>query len=482
MTGRLPPAAEVAERVLAASRSDHCMAVVEEHSEVDVRFANNTTTTNGLRRQRRVTAISVRAVPGGMAVGVESRSGAPDVDDLVRAAETSAAGAPPADDASELLMPGAGPSVGVVGTSGRGRSSQDAGASGFTEPAAVTGLGVLKGVLEGLGDAFDRARARSQVLSGFAVHQLETVYLASSTGLRARHEQPTGSLELVARSSDGTRSAWAGRGTSWFDDVDLRSTHAELERRLGWAERRVEIPAGRHEVILPPDATADLIIFLYGDLSGRDAEDGRSVFSAPGGVTRLGQPITSAPFELRSDPEERGLECVPFLVATASGTDTSVFDNGLPVQRTAWIERGRLERLFYHRAGARRSATRPSPPGDNLVLEMPGATGSVDDLVASTRRGLLLTCLWYIRTVDPVTALLTGLTRDGVYLVEDGEVVGAVNNFRFNESPVELLSRVAEAGASQRAYSRESGEWMNRTAMPPLRVADFNMSSVSPAT
>ena len=102
--------------------------------------------------------------------------------------------------------------------------------------------------------------------------------------------------------------------------------------------------------------------------------------------------------------------------------------------------------------------------------------------MARTGRGLLLTCLWYIREVDPVTLLLTGLTRDGVYLVEDGEVVGAVNNFRFNESPIGVLARSTEAGASERALSREWSEWAPRTAMPALRVAEFNMSSVSPAT
>jgi predicted Zn-dependent protease len=121
-------------------------------------------------------------------------------------------------------------------------------------------------------------------------------------------------------------------------------------------------------------------------------------------------------------------------------------------------------------------------PGDNLILELPGATDSLDDLIARTDRGLLLTCLWYIREVDPVTLLVTGLTRDGVYLVEGGEVVGAVNNFRFNESPIDVLARTSEAGRSVRALSREWGDWQNRTAMPALRVADFNMSSVSPAT
>ncbi len=459
------PAEELVERILAASRADACMAVVEEDSEVEVRFANNTTTTNGMRRQRRVTAISFKASDGGVAAGVDSRSGNPDVEELVRASEADAEGSPAAEDAAELITgnaPGSG--------------------SELAESPATTELSVLRPVIDGLAAAFDLARGRGHVLSGFATHQLGTVYLASSTGLRARHEQPTGTLELVARSTDGTRSAWAGSGTSWFDDVDLAAMHERLEHRLGWAERRVEMPEGRYETILPPDAAADLMVFLYEFLSGRDAEDGRSVFSAPGGGTRLGQSIAEVPFELRSDPGEPGLECAPFLVTTVSGGDVSVFDNGLPLVRTSWIAEGRLQRLLYHRAGAARSGAPSAAPIDNLVLEAPGATGTVEDLVAGTERGLLLTCLWYIRTVDPVTALLTGLTRDGVYLVEKGEVVGAVNNFRFNESPVQLLARVVEAGATTRALSRESGEWMSRTAMPPLRVADFNMSSVSPAT
>ncbi len=160
----------------------------------------------------------------------------------------------------------------------------------------------------------------------------------------------------------------------------------------------------------------------------------------------------------------------------------SVFDNGLPIGRTGWIEEGRLRRLQYHRAAAARAGVEPAPPVGNLTLVLPGATAGLDDMIAGTERGLLLTCLWYIREVDPVTLLLTGLTRDGVYLVEHGEVVGAVNNFRFNESPIDVLARALEAGRSERALSREWGEWMNRTAMPALRVADFNMSSVSPAT
>ena len=462
---RLPAASEVIERALSASAADDCVVVVTDGSEADVRFANNTTTTNGVRRDRRVTVMSFVAGAGGdgVAVGVASRTGAVDVADLVRASEAEASGAPPADDAADL-----------VGGSGAPPA--------FGAPPVMTDLSALDGVVRSLADAFGRARSAGHVLAGFASHRVDTICLGSSRGLALRHEQPNGSLQLVARSADGARSSWAGTGTSWFDDIEVEVLHDRLVRRLAWAERRVELPAGRYETILPPDAAADLMVVLSHALSGRDAEDGRSVFSAPGGATRLGEVLSPLPFRLRSDPAEPGLECAPFVIATASGADVSVFDNGLPVGPVAWIDGGRLGALEYHRAAAARSGATATAPGDNLALELPGATDSLDDLVARTGRGLLLTCLWYIREVDPVTLLVTGLTRDGVYLVEDGEVTAAVNNFRFNESPVDVLARTMEAGGTVRALSREWGEWQSRTAMPALRVADFNMSSVSPAT
>ncbi len=155
----------------------------------------------------------------------------------------------------------------------------------------------------------------------------------------------------------------------------------------------------------------------------------------------------------------------------------------MPLDRIDWIKDGYLAHLRYHRAGAARSGVRVAPYIDNLILrDGDGVGGSVDDMVARTERGLLLTCLWYIREVDPSTGLLTGLTRDGVYVIEDGVVVGAANNFRFNESPVDLLARASEAGTSVRALGRELGEYLNRCIVPPLRIPDFNMSSVSQAS
>jgi predicted Zn-dependent protease len=154
------------------------------------------------------------------------------------------------------------------------------------------------------------------------------------------------------------------------------------------------------------------------------------------------------------------------------------------VSATDWISDGRLAELIRTRSWAARSGEQPRPAVGNLILESSGdaARPTLAQMIAGTKRALLLTCLWYIREVDPQTLLLTGLTRDGVYLVEDGEVRGAVNNFRFNESPIDLLTRISEVGETVPTQPREWGDYFSRTAMPALRVRDFNMSTVSPAS
>jgi predicted Zn-dependent protease len=201
--------------------------------------------------------------------------------------------------------------------------------------------------------------------------------------------------------------------------------------------------------------------------------------SAPGGGTRVGERLTSLPLTLFSDPMAPGLACTPFVAVTNSSETMSVFDNGMEIGQVDWIREGVINALAYPRATAARFGVPVAVGADNLVM----TGGSVDlaDMIAATERGLLLTTLWYIREVDPTTLLLTGLTRDGVYLVEDGEVTGAVNNFRFNESPLDLLRRATEAGVSEQTLPREWGDWATRAAMPSLRIPDFHMSSVSQA-
>ncbi|MGW4239023.1 metallopeptidase TldD-related protein [Streptomyces sp. NPDC004749] len=461
-TSRISKPHEIVERALSLSTADGCVVVADEQSSANLRWAGNALTTNGVTRGRTLTVVATVDGARGTASGVVSRAAvtADDLEPLVRAAEEAARAAGPAEDAQPLVS--GGPA-----------------ADGFTDAPAETSSAVFSDFAPALGESFARARSGGRELYGFAHHQLTSTYLGTSTGLRLRHDQPTGTLELNAKSPDRTRSAWAGQSTRDFTDVDPGALDAELARRLAWAERRIELPAGRYETLLPPTAVADLLVYQLWSSSARDAAEGRTVFSRPGGGTRVGEKLSELPLTLRSDPAEPGLQSAPFVIAHSSGDDSSVFDNGLPLTATDWVRDGELNRLVTTRHSAALTGLPVAPGIDNLVLEGGGGR-SLEEMVAATERGLLLTCLWYIREVDPATLLLTGLTRDGVYLVENGEVVGEVNNFRFNESPVDLLSRAVEAGRTERTLPREWGDWFTRAAMPALRVPDFNMSSVSP--
>lgn len=467
-TGGRDAAHEIVERALELSRADGCIVVADEESTANLRWAANALTTNGVTRGRRLTVISTVAGAHGTAAGVVSREAVTtdEVESLVRASERAARAGGPAEDAQPLVTP------------------QGAGAAaGFTDPPAATSIEVFAAFAPTLGEALGRAGRDGRLLYGFARHELTSTYLGSSTGVRLRHDQPTGVVEINAKTGDLLGSAWAGAATRDFTDVDVAAVHADLDRRLDWTARRVDLPAGRYETLLPPTAVADLMIYQYWTSTGRDAAEGRSVFSAAGGSTRIGERLSELPLTLRSDPAHPGLEAAPFVVARSSSPSESAFDNGMPIAPTDWIRDGVLTDLVTTRHSAGMTGLPVRPWVDNLVLTTGDpAAADLDDLVAGTRRGLLLTCLWYIREVDPQTLLLTGLTRDGVYLVENGEVTAAVNNFRFNESPVDLLGRATQAGRTQPCLSREWSDYFTRTAMPPLRVPDLNMSSVSQAS
>jgi predicted Zn-dependent protease len=472
-TGGFSPQ-EAVERALAASRSQDCVVIAEETSSANLRWAGNTLTTNGVSSSRQLTVIAIDRRAEGASAGIISRAGVgPDqIEEVVREAEHAAAEATPAEDAAQV--------TGGDEAAPFGRNSDE---PGWDSPPGRTEIGVLRDFAAALGETLRQAQAADRKLYGFAEHDLVSTFLGTSRGLRRRYDQPTGRVELNAKSADLTRSAWTGAATRDFTDVDIAGLDAGLSGRLDWAKRSISLPAGRYETLLPPTAVSDLLVYLYWSAGAKDAADGRTVFSKAGGGTRVGEQLSSQPVTLSSDPRAAGLRCPPFVIAHASGSDSSVFDNGLTLNPTAWIQDGTLAALHSSRHSAALAGLPFTPAIDNLIFAT-SAIGAptLEEMIASTDRALLLTCLWYIREVDPQVLLLTGLTRDGVYLVEDGEVVGAVNNFRFNESPVGMLGRLLEVGATVPTLPREWGDYFNRAAMPPVRVEGFNMSSVSQAS
>ena len=438
-------------------RADETIVLVSDRIGTSLRWANNSMTTNGVSTARRVTVISI--VRRGNSAHVGSLTSAevdPSViEGLVAASQAAAGSAPEARDAAPLLSGNTVP-------------------ADWDAPIPGTGPEVFSTIAGPLARGF---RGTDQ-LFGFARHALETTFLATSSGLRRRYTQPTGSVEINGK-RDGA-SAWVAVGTPDFADVPTDSLLEQLSVRLGWARRSVELPAGRYETILPPSAVADMMVYLGWSMTGRGAQEGRTALSTLDGGTRVGEKLTDLPLTLYSDPSAAGLGCTPFVAAASSSEALSVFDNGLDIGRVDWIRDGVINALAYPRAAAAEFGAPVAVAADNVL--MTGGGTELADMIAETEYGLLLTTLWYIREVDPTTLLLTGLTRDGVYLVEDGEVTAAVNNFRFNESPLDLLRRASQAGVSEPALPREWGDYVTRAAMPSLRIPDFHMSSVSQAT
>src|SRR3954447_5412120 len=361
---------ELVEHALSTTTSDQCVVIVRDSTSANLRWANNTLTTNGVMHDVSVTVVAFSGAGEGTAAGSVSGSAASteQVTRIVEEADAAAAASGPAEDAAELLA---------------GDAADD-----WSEPSGETSIEVYADFAPALGEAFRTATADSRILYGFVNHDVTTTYLGSSTGLRRRHVQPTGYYGCTAKPTDLSTSAWVGGATRDFSDVDVSVLDAELERRLGWASRQVRLDAGRYDTVLPPTAVSDLMIYAYWTASARDANDGHTVYSKRGGGTRIGEVLSDKPFHMYSDPGYDRLQAPPFTTAASSSSIESVFDNGLPLSRTDWVKDGRLTALLQNRFSASLTGQPVTPYVDNPVVSVDGATGSTQDLVAGLDRGL----------------------------------------------------------------------------------------------
>jgi predicted Zn-dependent protease len=206
---------------------------------------------------------------------------------------------------------------------------------------------------------------------------------------------------------------------------------------------------------------AQLVVF-YAD--ARQADEGRSPFSKPGGGNKVGEKIVDSRVTIFSDPADAQLLAQPF------------DGEGLPIARQVWVENGSLKQLQYSRFWAKKNGV--TPTGGATSLKMQGGSATMDEMIKSTERGILVTRLWYLREVDPRTILYTGLTRDGTFLIEEGRISRSISNLRFNESPLFMLNNIEMLGPSERVAGTEAG---GSVAMPALKVRDFNFTSLSEA-
>lgn len=275
------------------------------------------------------------------------------------------------------------------------------------------------------------------------------------------------SLSTTARTSDGQSSGYFLR--NHFDVARLDTARVGREavgRALRSQNARVLDP-GIYPVILEPQAADDLIRFNW---DARSADEGRSPYSAPGGKTKLGQPIFDPRINVYSDPWH------PEVPGSAAAQD------GLPAEKIHFVRNGVLENLQYSRYWAKQKDQRPTPGPVNTIIKASGKTATVDEMIADMKKGFLVSRFWYIRSVDPRTALFTGLTRDGVWYIENGKIQYPVRNFRFNQSILALLApgNIEMIGAPERVSGSET-QGRGASMTPALKVKQFHFSSLSEA-
>ena len=321
----------------------------------------------------------------------------------------------------------------------------------------------------------DRARAALAALqltraagdlaaAGFLEAGVSAYALGNRAGLFAYDRRTSSNYTLTVRSADGTGSGWAAADHPDWGQVDVPALVRRATTKARLSRNPVAIEPGRYTVILEPQAVGDLVQLVGNYAGAREADEGRSPFVKQGGGNKVGEKVADERVTLFSDPADPQLLARPF------------DGDGLPLGRQVWIENGVLKQLYYSRFWARKQGKQAT--GAPSSLKMAGGTQSTDDLIKGTRRGVLVTRLWYLREVDPRTILYTGLTRDGTFLVENGAITKALRNFRFNESPLFMLNNLEALGRPERLAGTEQG---GDVVMPALRVRDFTFTSLSEA-
>ena len=427
------------ERAIRLSKADAIRVNVQSGRDANLRFADNQMSTSGVST---TTSIRIQSVFGKRRASVVTNNRTDD--GLRRAVEQSEALARLAPEDPEYL--------GELG-------SQEYASipSWFDSTAELSAEARARAALTALEPA--RA-ARDLTVAGFVACSAGATAIGTSAGLFAYHRSTNANYTLTARTNDGTGSGWAGDDQNDWDKLDFEGVARRAIEKARRSRNPVAIEPGRYTVILEPEATGDLIPLMAGALQARSAEEGRSAFSKSDGGTKVGEQIVDARVMLVSDPSD------PLLLGTP-------FDGeGLPLGRQTWIENGVLKQLAYPRYWASRQGK--TPTGGPGSLELSGGGSTLEQLIAGTERGILVTHCWYIRSVDQRTLVYTGLTRDGTFLIENGRVARSIKNFRFNDSPLFMLNNLEALGAPVRTAG-------GGAAMPPLKVREFNFTSLSDA-
>ncbi len=430
-------------RVLKSAKADETEVSLSSRTTSNIRFARNSPSTSGQSTDTVVTVQSTFGTRTGSA-----RTNQIDDDSLrtaVRTAEELARLAP--EDAE--FMPALGP-------------QQYPESNAWVEETAKSKSELLASAAD---ECIRSARDKGLVAAGFFRVDAESEALGNSAGLFAYHRSTIASISETVRTPDGGGSGWVSRAANDIKDINFKEVASIAVQKALASRNPKRIEPGKYTTILEPSCSAEMVRSLLFSMDARNADEGRSYFSRKGGGTKLGEKIFPENVTIVSDPSDRRVPGAPW------GKD------GIPQKRVEWIDRGVVKNLRVSRFWAKKQGVTPVAFPPNML--MTGGKGSLQDLIETTKQGLLVTSFWYIRSVDPQTLMLTGLTRDGVFWIEDGAIAYPVMNFRWNESPAAVLQNIESMSQAFRIPPRESAS--PTMLIPAIKVSEFNFSSLSEA-
>ncbi len=432
-------AQKILNRALSLSQAEECEVSLSGNISGYVRYARNTITTSGAGAD---VSLSVSA-KFGKRTGTATTNELDDasIAQCVRRAEELARLAPENPEAMPFLEP---------------QTYLDS-PTYFEATANISPEYRAQVAYEGI----QQAESKGMIAAGFFEHSTNFSALANSKGLFAYNKATGLEFTLTVRTSDGTGSGYAVKDYNDVtkfrpkEDSEIAVRKAELSRN----PRAIE--PGKYTVILEPAALVSdegLLNNMIFSMNARAADEGRSFFSKKGGGNKIGEKIVDERITIYSDPTH------PEIPARTWQSD------GLPREKTVWIQNGVLQNLLYDRYWASQKGVKPVAFPSGIIVD--GTSATLEDLIRDTKKGILVTRLWYIRSVDPQTLLYTGLTRDGTFYIENGKIQYAIKNMRFNESPIIMLNNLDALGRPER---------LNGSLVPPMRIRDFTFTSLSEA-
>ena len=432
----------ILDKTIALSKADECTATLAGGIEGNIRFALNNVSTSGI----------VDNVELAVTVAFGKRTGSATINEfddaslerVVRRAEDLARLAP---ENPEFM-----PAIGKQSYRPTGTFSQ---ATAALTPEQRAQLAI---------DSIKPCKDAGLIAAGFLEDSQSFVAIANSNGNFGYQTSTAADYTCTVRTEDGRGSGWVGRSANDVSRIDAgRDINIAIRKARDSADAKALEP-GKYTVILEPHAASGLISFMMGFFDARQADEGRSFLSKKGGGNKLGEQVYDPRVNIWADPWDEDVPVLPW-----DGT-------GLARTRIPVVENGKISNLMYSRYWAQRQGKEALAMPGNLIMS--GGTKSTADLVRETDRGVLVTRTWYIRMVDPQTVLLTGLTRDGTFYIENGQIKHPVKNFRFNESPVIMLNNIDELGKPVRV---SGGETRFAMMVPPMRLRDFTFTSLSDA-